>query len=348
MNIASITLHNFRSFKNESFSFHPHLTIIIGENTHGKTSLLEALYCIIRGTGFRESREEELIRWEEDATLLHGMLTDTSSESLFQIHIRRVSESIDKTFYVNKSKKSHRLYLEQNTKTVLFAPEDITIINGPPSGRRRYIDDVISSYDYEYKKRLRNYEHALRKRNKILEQTRNTQSLQEELLFWDDYLTEQASYIIKKRQSYATYLNNHPDVDDVSCWVMYKPNVFTTERLEETREKERILRKTQIGPQKDIFQIYMKNKKEEKDVHLYGSRSEQRLALFWLKLNEIAILEEIFGIKPVLLLDDVFSELDMKNKQRVMNLIVDYQTILTTTEHNLLEMGGEEKAVIEL
>jgi DNA replication and repair protein RecF len=210
------------------------------------------------------------------------------------------------------------------------------------------MDSVISSYDYTYKKRLRNYEHALRKRNKVLEKHRDPSSLSEELAFWDDYLIEQAQYISEQRSTYVDSLNAHPAIDTVSCHVVYEPNMFTRERLRETQEKERLIRKTLIGPQKDDFQIIMKKKEEEKDVHLYGSRSEQRLALFWLKLNEIRLLEEAIERKPVLLLDDVFSELDMQNKKRVMDLITQYQTILTTTERELLEMGGEEKAVIEL
>jgi DNA replication and repair protein RecF len=348
MIITSITLYNFRNFRSQTFALHPQLTIIVGENTRGKTSLLESVYCLIRGTGFRESREEELIHWEEETALAHALFTDGDDENLFQMQIKRFGEKVDKTYYVNKAKQSSRGYLQYHTKTVLFAPEHISIINGSPSLRRSYMDSVISSYDYTYKKRLRNYEHALRKRNKVLEKHRDPSSLSEELAFWDDYLIEQAQYISEQRSTYVDSLNAHPAIDTVSCHVVYEPNMFTRERLRETQEKERLIRKTLIGPQKDDFQIIMKKTKEEKDVHLYGSRSEQRLALFWLKLNEIRLLEEAIERKPVLLLDDVFSELDMQNKKRVMDLITQYQTILTTTERELLEMGGEEKAVIEL
>lgn len=349
MIITSITLHHFRNFRKQTFALHPQLTIIIGENTRGKTSLLEAVYCIIRGTGFRESREEELIHWEQDSTLLYSIFKDNNDEQMFQIHIRRVREDFaEKTYYINKSKKSSRTYVQYNTKTVLFAPEDISLIYGSPSGRRNYMNSVISSYDYEYKKRLRNYEHALRRRNKILETYRDASILAEELVFWNTYLTDQAAYITAHRQRYIDYLNKHPDIDDIQCIVSYEKNEFTAQKLKETQEKERLIRKTLIGPQKDDFQIVLKKKTEEKNVHLYGSRSEQRLALFWLKLNEIRLLEEADKRKPVLLLDDVFSELDEHNKKRVMNLITEYQTILTTTEQELLDMGGNEKGVIEL
>lgn len=349
MIITSITVHNFRNFSDRTFSLHPRLTIIIGENTHGKTSLLESLYCISRGTGFRESREQELIHWEEDATLLYALYKDNQTEHLFQIHMKRVQDdAVEKTYSINKAKKTITTYLQYHTKTVLFAPEHISLIHGSPSGRRNYMNMVISSYDLEYKKRLRNYEHALRKRNKILETHRNPAILTEELLFWDNYLIDNAEYITAQRQKYIQHLNDNSSIEDVLCIVSYEKNEFTTERLKETQTKERAIRKTLIGPQKDDFQIVLKTKKEEKNVHLYGSRSEQRLALFWLKLNEIRLLEKSDKRKPLLLLDDIFSELDEHNKKRVMNLITEYQTVLTTTEYELLEMGGDEKGVIEL
>lgn len=347
MIVTSMTLHNFRNVRESAYTFHPQLTIIVGENTRGKTSLLEALYCLIRGTGFRESREDELIHWEEDASLAYALFTNNDAEHLYQIHIKRMGDSVEKSYFLNKSKISSKRYLDQHTKTVLFAPEHIAIINGSPSGRRVYMDGVISSYTYEYKKRLRNYEHALRRRNKVLESVRNPSSLDEELVFWDGYLVEQAEYITQKRQKYVQSINDHPEIDDARCTVRYEPNMFTLERLAGTKEKERALRRTVIGPQKDDFRIILKKKSEEKDVHLYGSRSEQRLALFWLKLNEIRLIEETHSWKPILLLDDIFSELDEHNKKRVMDLIPAYQTVLTTTEHDLLSTA-REKGVIEL
>jgi len=348
MIISSITLHNFRIFRSQTFLFHPQKTIIIGENTRGKTSILEAVYCLIRGSGFRESREEELIHWDDEATLLYGLFSYDNDEHLFQVHIKKVNDFVEKSFYVNKTKKTYRLYSQQHTKTVLFAPEHIFIISGSPAGRRKYIDEVICSYNYEYKKHLRNYEHGLRKRNKILEHTQDQGLLDEELLFWDEYLAEQASYLTNERKKYIQYLNDNPSIDDVSCYVKYHANMFTLDRLKDTQKKERLLRKTLIGPQKDDIELILKNRGLEKNVHLYGSRSEQRLALFWLKLNEIRLMEDSSRGKPILLLDDIFSELDGKNKDRVMKLIDEYQTILSTTERDLLQMGKGEKGVIEL
>jgi DNA replication and repair protein RecF len=348
MILSSVLLTNFRNFDQRDFEFHPSLTIIVGENARGKTSLLEAVYCSVRGTGFRESKEEELIYWDKGSSLVNAYFMDGSDKNLFQVYLKKIDQSVNKTYYINKSKKTNFSYLQYQTKAVLFAPENINIINGSPSKRRIYIDLVISYSDREYKKRLRNYENALRKRNKILEFTKNNDFLDNELKFWNEYLIEQANYITGKRQDYIDYLNQHSEIDDKICKVEYIKNEFSKERLDKSKEKERLVKKTLIGPQKDDIVINLIQSNEKKNVHLYGSRSEQRMAVFWLKLNEIRLLEDNMQYKPILLLDDIFSELDSKNKVRVMGLIHEYQTVLTTTERELIDVGAFEKGVVEL
>lgn len=348
MRIFRLSLSNFRNFVYQSFSFHPRLTLIVGENTRGKTSLLEAVYCSIMGSGFRESREEELILWDEDMGLVQGVFSLVEEELLFQVQIKRHGESVSKAYYVNKTKQNQSTYRKNQTNAVLFAPQHMDLIIGSPSLRRGYLNTVLSACEDRYRKQLHNYEHALRKRNKILEMHANKHDLEEQLLFWNTYLEEQAAYITQKRKEYVEELNAHPQLDQYTFSMRYEANVFSQERLGEYRDKERVMRKTQIGPQKDDIRIFLKKEDREKNVHTYGSRSEQRLALFWLKLNELRLLEQASSYSPILLLDDIFSELDMQNKERIFHLITQYQTVLTTTDHELLGLGGSEKQVIEL
>ncbi len=355
MLLDTLVLQHFRLFEQITYRFHPRLTIIIGENTHGKTSMLEGIYTIIFGEGFRETKEEELIEWEQErCNLAASFVTPAEDRFEFQIMMRRSGDTVEKVYSVDKTKKTHYAYLQFQTRAVLFTPDNIEIITGSPSGRRHYFDKLLSAVDMDYKKKLSNYENALRRRNKILETVRNEMQLLEELQFWNDYLIENGSYVTEKREEYVEFLNNRKELDDKVFSIRYMKNEFTKERLREKFDLEKRMRKTSIGPQKDDFELYLEGSGEPgasdvtKNVQLYGSRSEQRLAMFWLKLNEIVAIEERIGKKPLLLLDDVFSELDTANKKRVMGLIDKYQTILTTTEEELLEMTEQSMDVIRL
>lgn len=336
MLLEKLVLHQFRNRDSGVFDFDPNLTVILGENAQGKTNLLEAIYFIINGIGFRESREEELIQVDKDQSMVEGRFLGGRDTFDFKIHLMKRSGTIEKQYFIQKAKKRHLQYIEQQTKAVLFAPEQIEIVSGSPEIRRDYFNKIISQYDPEYKKRIINLESALRRRNKVLEHNRDEAKLREELPFWNDYLVEQSSYIIRKREQYVSYLNDHPKLDHKEFMVVYNKNEATKERFEEVFEKERLIRKTLIGPQKD--EIFFQLKAPfEKNVQHYGSRSEQRLTVFWLKMNELSYCEEQIKRKPIILLDDVFSEFDRANRKLILKLIRTHQTVLTTTEEETIE-----------
>ncbi|MBI4004610.1 DNA replication/repair protein RecF [Candidatus Roizmanbacteria bacterium] len=347
MILNKIHLQHFRNFDDVRFEFHPVLSIIIGENARGKTNILEGVYVAIAGWGFRESREEELVQWNSENAFVASEWIENNERNNFSISFMKRGEKIEKHFFVDKTRKTHLVYSQFQTKAVLFAPEQIEILTGSPERRRDYFNRLISHFDSDYKKKLHNYGHALYKRNKILEHRANTSSLQEELLFWDDYLEKQAAYITQKREEYLTYLNANQKVEDKMFRVEYIKNELTKARLESVFEQEQRLRKTTIGPQKDDFHFFLSDG-EEKNIHRFGSRSEQRLTVFWLKLNELRYLEDKFKSKPMLLLDDIFSELDSRNTQLIFDMIGKYQTILTTTEKELLALAHIEKSIINL
>ncbi len=313
----------------------------------GKTNILESIYLSIQGVGFRESREDELIRFEDEKGEVKALFSNGKDSFIFHITIARTSTAINKIFTVNKVKRKHFQYQKETTNAVLFSPEQIDIIIGSPQIRRKYFDTLLSSFDIEYKKRLNNYESALRKRNKILEIHRGESELKEELRFWNTYLEENANYLTKKRQEYIDFLNIHSTIDSKEFTIEYLKNEFNKKRLSEHFEIERRYRRTVIGPQKDDFQISQKGK-VNKNLHHYGSRSEQRLGVFWLKFNELKYLEETLKIQAIILLDDIFSELDLKNKKLIVDVIAKYQTIATTTELDLLELIDIPKSIIKL
>lgn len=347
MVLTNITFTNFRSFEEKQFHISPYLTIIISENAKGKTNALEGIYVCINGSGFREHKEEELIRIGENECLIQGAFREDEKNMEFSVFIRKSNTGIEKSYRVNKAKQKYYQYIMSQTKAILFSPEQINIITGAPDNRREYLNIVIAYDDLEYKKKLANYDHALRRRNKIFEYTRDVKVLKEELMFWNIYCIEQAVYITKRREEYINYLNNHASLNSKRFKVKYVKNVVTKERFDEVFEEERRYRRTVIGPQKDDFQIFLVNA-YDKNIHHFGSRSEQRLTIFWLKINEITQYEEKYGKKPILLLDDVFSELDTRNKKLVLDLIKGYQTVITTTEEELMKLVKEKKMIIEL
>ncbi len=350
MLLKQINLHNFRNFDKKEFKFSPFLTIIIGENARGKTNILESIYFLINGIGFRETREFELVNFNFGNTAsVEGNFIEADKTFNFGIRLLRKKELIQKTFLVNKSKKKQFQYSQEQTKAILFTPQQIEILTGSPDKRRDYFNKTISFYDLEYKRRLMNYENALRKRNKILERHIDQARLKEEISFWNEYLIEQSEYLIKKRENYVLFLNSHDKIDSKKFSIEYVKNEFSKKRLEDFSQVEARLRKTLIGPQKDDFLISLQNPPAgEKDIHKFGSRSEQRLAILWLKMNEISFHENLTKKKPILLFDDVFSELDIKNKKLVLDLFKKYQTIATTTEVEVLELAHIPKSVIKL
>jgi len=344
MILQEIILKNFRNLEEKKFSFSPSLTLIVGENAEGKTNLLEAIHFICNGTGFRETKENELVNLNKNSATVEAKLKTGDMVLNFKISLRKKELLMEKVFFINKARKRNFDYRKDSAFAVLFAPQQIEILTDSPDIRRKYLDRLISFFDFEYKKRLTNYESALRKRNKLLEILGDINKLKEELLFWDDYLEEQADYITAKRLGYIDFLNSHPDLENKHFRIEYLKNEISKQRFDEVFEKELLLRRTLIGPQKDDFKIYLK----DKDLHSYGSRSEQRLAIFWLKINEINFYEQNFKSKPILLLDDIFSELDEKNKKLVFDLIKKYQTILTMTETEMIHLPHAPKTLIKL
>lgn len=347
MILKKLALRNFRSFEKNEFAFSPALTVVAGHNSRGKTNLLEAVFFVLNGHGFREEREEELIKFQANETSVVGEFERDGQKDVFEIDIRVKDNFTSKNFFVNKTSKGRSFYTKQLLKAVLFTPDQINIIKGPPSLRRDYFNKLISIMDLEYKKKLTNYEMALRRRNKVLEKHTSVPSLREELKFWDEYLETESVYITRKREKYLEYLNSNKKLDSKEFSIEYVKNEFSRKRLDEVFEKEMLVRRTMIGPQKDDFRISVSNGIINKDVHHYASRSEERLAVFWLKINEVKYYTTT-GDKPILLLDDIFSELDHDNKQIVLQLVAEYQTVATTTEEDLMKEGKMEKRIIGL
>lgn len=331
--LTQLTVLNFRCHTTErTFEFSPSLTLVKGDNAKGKTTLLEALYLLSRGRGFREEEEVELLSFDTTQGFVRG--TYTRDNALFEttVGFKRAGELLEKTYYLEKSPVGLIRYRRAQTPVVLFAPHHLDIIVHGPSYRREYIDSILSLTDPTYGKALKEYGIALRKRNALLETEMSRAQLLTDITFWNEYLVERSSLIVSARAAYAKKLNALGSFAGKIFSVVYHRNEMTLERLAEKFETEILARRTLIGPQKDDIEICIHEGQEGRNVHRYASRSQQRLAMLWLKIHELAYLHEIMHEKPILLLDDVFSELDTHNKHVITELLPTYQTVITTTE----------------
>ncbi|MFO0703113.1 MAG: DNA replication and repair protein RecF [Patescibacteria group bacterium] len=339
MIIRDILLSNFRIYsEEEGFEFSPDVNGIIGENAHGKTTLLEAVYMISRGKGFREKEEFELLTFGEENGHLIGTLHDDEGVSHERAIIYRGTKNgedepkLEKKFYLDKAPSGQVRYARSNPPVVLFAPQHMDIVVHGPSYRREYFNNVIASRDLDYYKAIREYDAVLRRRNALLENYIDMATLSKEIVHWNDLLLSNAKIIQNGRQKYIEFLHEESICAGKNFQVIYHKNRLDEMRVEELFEKEAFARRTLAGPQKDDFEFQiMTSENKYVSVHAYASRSQQRLAILWLKMRELEYKVSADS-KPILLLDDVYSEFDTSYRHIITSIIPQYQTFVTATE----------------
>lgn len=255
-------------------------------------------------------------------------------------------------------------------KVVLFWPQDLELVTDSPSLRRHYLDFVLTQVDREYRRTLQSYEKGVRQRNRVLEAIRDTGAHRQQLIFWDQLLIKDGEYLTKKRSEYIDYVNNYQPLtinhQQLQYQLFYNKSIISRERLDQYSREEVASAMTLVGPHRDDMEFRVKNlelrmKKDESDsgkvgrhevsrsLSHFGSRGEQRLGILWLKLAELAYIEYVSGDKPVLLLDDIFSELDHEYRKIIFDVIGNQQTIMTTVDLHLLEKEKiKEAKMIEL
>lgn len=339
MYIKDISLSCFRSYKGEKvFEFSDDVVGIIGQNAHGKTTILEAVYMLARGRGFREREEHELLTFgESHGHLIGTFIDDASIKHDRAIMFREVlgvdgDRKLEKKRYVEKAPVGQLAYLRNNPPVVLFAPNHIDIITHGPPYRREYLNTVISIKDLEFAHAIREYEAVIRRRNAILEYHESVNKLKEDIAHWDNLFLENAKIIQEKRAQYVEYLNSDSICAGKNFRIIYRANLTNRERLDDIFMKEASSRRTLAGPQKDDFEIQIEiDKNYFVSVHAYASRSQQRLAVLWLKIRELEYVATD-KISPILLLDDIYSEFDGSNRKIITSIVPKYQTIITATD----------------
>ncbi|MCR4326156.1 MAG: DNA replication and repair protein RecF [Candidatus Roizmanbacteria bacterium] len=351
--MRTLTVKGFRSFSHSrTFTFDTHYSLIAGHNAAGKTNILEAVYAALYGIGFRTRSFEELLSFGTHELSLQATFSDETKDTVAVVHVIQRGETLQKSYSIQGNRHTIGTYRNRLPGAVLFEPEDLRLVTETPDLRRSYLDKVLSLHNQEYLYALNTYNKALYRRNKTLEQMAREGKHSRDLLDpWNDILEQQAA-IIQPARSRLIDRYNEPIKGVPTYSLTYQQNSFTKERAQERFELDCRVRRTTNGPQRDDFVIDMvvtgKVDEERKSVAAYGARSQQRLAVLWLKAHELSFITNQTGIKPLFLLDDVFSELDADNSERVVDLASTYQTIITTAHRESVPTLPKGSIVIDM
>lgn len=337
--IADLRLQNFRSYGDSSFEFGESVNIIVGPNGSGKTNLLEAILVIARGSSYRVN-DIDLLRFDTDWFRLDAHLEP--GDSLRTVKLATVPRQL-KTYELD-DKKYVRLSLQHLLPVVLFEPNDLQLLHSAPELRRNYLDDILEQTYPGFSSFRRNYRRMLSQRNALLKRPKRPSA--QELFPWNLRLSELGATITRARAELCAQLAEklggvYGDISQAATKVTiaYQPK-FLLDRYEshllgklESHLHEDIARGfTAYGPHREDFTVMFDGRAADE----YASRGETRTALLALKIIELQLLEAVRGQTPLLLLDDVFSELDGARRRALTGFLQRYQTFLTTTDADVV------------
>lgn len=339
MYLSKIFLQNFRSYEQKLLEFDPKLNLILGSNGSGKTNILESIYLLSCGKSFRSSSLPKLINWSSNYSFCRAKIHKNNEDLELEVQLVKSdkSASIGRKFIVQKVEKTRKNYLGI-FKVVVFEPEDIRLITGSPSRRRDYLDSIFTSTEWRYTAALAQFNKALKHRNELLDQIRAGTNSKTELFYWDQALVKNCQIIHLYRQSFFKSANNffktHPDPEIQKLFLNYHPSIITSEKLEAGYSYDLSRGYTQIGLHRDDFSFDNSIfNSVDKNLAFWGSRGQQRLAVLALRLAQINFIESTYHDTPILLLDDIFSELDENHRQMVVNICLKYQTFFTSSDN---------------
>jgi len=353
MKILELKLTNFRNHKKLHLDLDHEMILITGPNGVGKSNILEAINVLATGRSLRARFDKDLISYGTNFSISTGKIENSSGKYSLEIQVLKGDDDTNissKKAKINKVAKSLTSF-SGIFNSVIFSPEDLNIITGSPSERRRYIDSILVQTDKNYKRNTSAYVKAVRQRNKILEKISEEGRGWDEIGFWTKKCLEHGRYIQQKRAELFEYfnekitgvakmLNGH----ETKVEINYLKNEISEDRLRKHEQHEISARTTLVGPHRDDFRIDHK----EHNLAEFGSRGEQRSLMLALKICEIGYIEDQNKERPVLLLDDIFSELDEKHRNSVYNIMDKQQTIITNTETPFYLSDGDKIHNIKL
>lgn len=342
MRLRKITLHNVRSYDLASFDFDPNVTLILGANGSGKTTILEAVYLLMRGTSFR-GRDKDVIPYTQNASEMKLEFSDLPER---RSRLGTNDEGrLAKGFSVADA-NSARLAAKDRLPVVLFEPDELRLLSSSPQRRRDFIDGIIARLSPTYSTVLSRFSRSLLQRNELLKQAEQMDPTdwQNHLFAWDVKFAELSGSIIKARTNFIIHANEHlsriySDVAGSSHTVTARYitpfqviddslQQSLLHQLEKTRQLDARRGYTSVGPHRDDIDILLDTHPASESA----SRGEMRTIMLTFKLLEVDLQEHHSGRKPLILLDDVFSELDSNREQALIAALAPYQTIITATD----------------
>ena len=342
MYIKEIVLKDFRNYKELHAFFHPRVNIFLGRNAQGKTNLLEGIYLNAMAKSFKTSRDRDLIRFGEEFCRIRTVSEAYDEQQETEILITNKGKKIIKIDGIKASKTSQLL---ERIYIVVFSPEDLKIVKDEPEKRRRFIDRELCQIRPGYYSDLSNYKKVLKQRNMYLKEREVDPNV---LDVWDYELAQYGSRLIKRRDEFIKRISEiSSDIHDIISGgterlkIIYEANAAPFENdsdkktaenfynmLKESSEDDIRNRTTGHGPHKDDLKIEANGI----DLRKFGSQGQQRTAALSLKLSEIRLIEEETGEKPILLLDDVLSELDNERQSYLISSLGENQMFITTAD----------------
>ncbi|GFI32155.1 DNA replication and repair protein RecF [Lachnospiraceae bacterium] len=334
MILKSVALNHFRNYSDLSLEFDNGTNILYGDNAQGKTNVLESVYVSGTTRSHKGSKDRELIQFGEEEAHIRTVVE--KKEKIYQIDMH-IKKSRSKGIAINKIPIKRAAELFGILNIVFFSPEDLNIIKNGPSERRRFLDVELCQLDKIYLFHLTNYNRILNQRNKLLKDINFRPELKDTLPVWDMQLIDYGKKIIASRKKFVNRLNEivygiHKKIsgDREELILRYEPDA-EEEKLEEelmkNQERDLKLGMTSVGPHRDDMCFLIR----DIDIRRFGSQGQQRSCALSLKLSEIELVKESIQETPVLILDDVLSELDSSRQNFLLNSIHDIQTIITCT-----------------
>ncbi len=334
MHINNVLIYNFRNIEKLSLELNNGINIFYGNNAQGKTSFLEAIYICGTGRSHRTNYDRELIKFNESDAHIKLDVSDEFSDFKIDLHMninKKKGIAIDSV----PLKKLGELF--GHLLLVIFSPEDLELVKGSPMIRRRYIDMELCQISSIYYYKLQQYYKVLKQRNNLLKSIVKNKDLIDSLDVWDYQLIEYGIDIVKLRMEFIENIqllagNIYRDITNGNeeLKILYKPSVNENNyesKLLKNRDRDIILGSTNIGIHKDEMMFYVNGF----DLRSYGSQGQQRSCALSMKLAEVELIKQVKNRTPILLLDDILSELDKNRQEFVLQKIDKIQTIITTT-----------------
>lgn len=350
MYIKTLKLSNFRNYKSARLEFSPYTNVIYGNNAQGKTNILEAVYLFSQGRSHRARSDRELIRFGEGFAKLNLEFSDERRDYSGQMQILKNGRKAVSVNHVHIVKLSA---LMNYLNVVMFSPEDLDLVKGSPGVRRRFIDSSISQLYPSYLSSLIDYNKALNQKNSLLKLLRARGVVSDPTLdIWNEQLAENGARIMRARLEFSELIETaakkiQVEISGEQLGIKYVPSIKTDEitaqavleKLKEYERREIDAASSLHGIQRDDIEIYV----NEREVRLFGSQGQQRTAALSLKIAQADYIKEVKGEYPVLLLDDIMSELDINRRMYLAERIRDKQVLITSTDTDLIDKATETK-----